>query len=108
MDEISARNVKGDQTIEIDPRFFFPDSVIDLRYAQDTAPGQFSENVELVNTNDDVDAIIIDGKIPAPSEITIVSQTVRVAPDGQQVIDVTLDVVGEAYGNTYNVRISKS
>lgn len=108
MDSISARQVKGSPTIEIDPRFFFPSDVIDLRYASEEDPSSFQEVPALIDNSTDVNAVIVDNKLQAPGEISIVSQTIHVLPDGKQAIDVTIDVPGELFGTSYNVRISKA
>lgn len=46
--------------------------------------------------------------LEVPNELVILSQTVRTAPDGSQVIDVVIDVEETIGAVDYEVRVTKS
>lgn len=49
---------------------------------------------------------ISDDTLDPPSAYTIVSQTVRTAPDGRQVVDIVLDVEEVRGARDYQVRVT--
>lgn len=79
-----------DRDIEIDPRFFVPPGVVDVRQ-------QNRENGEYYY---DEDTLAVEGPVleypeavlpMPPSSYEIVDQRVRIAPDGRAVVDVTVE-----------------
>lgn len=95
----------SNQPIEIDPNFFLPPSIVDARYADTTTrkpsdstggtPGGVGQVDTVVQTPDTPEVSPIPtqtGPVAIPSDITIVSQTVRMSDDGSWVVDVVLDV----------------
>lgn len=76
--------------IELDPRFYCPPGIIDVRQAN-------KENGEYYYNPDDiaVEGPVLDypeAVLPMPpSSYKIVDQRVRIAPDGRAVVDVTVE-----------------
>ena len=102
---------------DFDPNFAIP---IGLKNATSTESSNADENAASDDYNDktentvdvvveefyDEDAIAEDtyeDAPEAPDSITIISQTIRTAPDGTQVVDVVLEVDDDGTTN-YNVR----
>lgn len=110
----------ANQPIEIDPNFFIPPNLVDLRYSdineEDTSL-QRDDDGEIVGTDYDVPAIYEEGEdlLPAgsssliapPDNITFVSQQVRVAADGKFVVDLIIEVADEPGIIKYDVSLSK-
>ena len=102
------------QPITVDPNFFLPPSLINGEYS--SVDGPFSEDDETVGGTGDtvvevIDESATDGGITGlrpPDTVTVFSQTVRIAPDGRQVIDVLLDVETVEGAADYEVRYSRS
>jgi hypothetical protein len=94
----------NNQPIEIDPNFFLPPSVVDARYKDPDVGVQSWEYgdefgdtgvVETVESPQDPQVTPIPTDLPAlsaPTNITILSQTVTVKPDGSWSVDVVMDV----------------
>jgi hypothetical protein len=108
MSDISTRNVKSAPDIVVDRRFFVPDGIIDVRYSEDqpSSAGLY-DDTPLTDTTAGGTIIIADGKLQPPSEVSIVSQTVRVTADGSLAIDVVLEVTGNTITTTYETRLTK-
>lgn len=102
----------SDVTREIDQNFAVPEG---LKYTTVRVP------VEDESSDDDIDIQIgshlddsseldeeeISGDIETPENIDIISQDVRTAPDGRQVIDVVIEVTDVVGAINYDVRITK-
>ena len=113
----STRNVAQSQDVVLDPNFFLPPNVVDLRYVND-------KDTDGVYTDEDYEGEdVLDGEpLPAeepvidlgstspimpPTNITIVSQTVRVLGGGGYVVDVEIEVEDSDGADYYETRISK-
>ena len=81
-----------DRDIELNPRFFVPPNVVDVRQENQT-------DYEYVYATDP-GSIAIDGPVlqfpnspvpNAPSTYTLISQKIRITADGNSVVDVELD-----------------
>lgn len=92
--------------IEIDPRFFCPPGVIDVRQAN-------KENGEFYY---DEETLAVEGPVleypesvlpMPPSSYEIVEQRVRIAPDGRAVVDVTVEFPDIAGVYSIDVRVTK-
>lgn len=103
----------SDVTREIDLNFAIPEG---LKYTTVREPVEDESS-----TDDDIDVQIesyedesseldeeeVSGDIETPENIEIVSQTVRTAPDGRQVIDVVIEVTDVVGAINYDVRVTK-
>jgi hypothetical protein len=121
----STKSVKNAPAIVLDPNFFLPPNVVDMRYRtaeeeNDSAVGRsdsgeivnveyddsgFSELQEGVDENDENDSV--SSFLSPPDYANVVSQTVRVTADGKFVVDVILDVEDVPGAVQYDVRITK-
>jgi hypothetical protein len=119
---ISAKQVKVAPPIEIDPNFFLPPDVVDMRYKEpdeenDSALVRDESTGEVVSVDyDEVGVSDIDGSesggsdsdaLFPPDYVTVVSQEVRVTGDGKFVVDVILDVEDIQGVIQYDVRLTK-
>jgi hypothetical protein len=110
----------ANQPVSIDPNFFLPPNVVDMRYVdiegEDTST-QRDDDGEIVGTNYDDVAIYDFEQFPTtdsassllspPDTVTFVSQTVRVAADGKFVVDLIIDVEDVPGVVRYDVSLSK-
>src|SRR5690242_20504265 len=97
----SSRTVASVQPKVLDPNFFLPPNVVDLRYVndQDTdglyPDDDLSEDTD-PDTGETTDSdLSVGNENPAltpPANITIISQTVRPVSGGSYVVDVVIDV----------------
>lgn len=98
----------------IDPNFFIPDGVTTFEFTElgdeDSAELEARSNdeaelgeVSLEDSDLDEDS---DDTPDAPQIYGILSQVIRTAPDGSQVVDVVLDVDDLNVGEEYDVRIT--
>lgn len=91
--------------IVVDPRFFVPSNIVDV-----VQSGRDDE--EFLTTGDDVqqpstEEIPNSGALPTPSvDFTVVSQTLKVAPDGRLTVDVVVELPDNQQGR-YEVRTTK-
>lgn len=74
-----------------------PDPNADIDPQDDTYSDEDSE------LDDDVN----DDELGVPSSFVIISQTVRTAPDGSQVVDVVIDVEEIPGASNYEFRVTK-
>lgn len=110
----------SNDTIEFDPNLSIPFGLKDAEYVErnevtptdiesaseddDDAVDEFTENdEEFIGTDDDTD----DEALEAPGFMQIVSQVIRTAPDGRQVVDVVLEVEDIEGTEKYDVRVTK-
>jgi hypothetical protein len=99
---------------QVDPRFFLPPNVIDLRYEDinemsSDAPEQ-SGDIDVLIVEGDVDITddfsgegTDEDRLLPPDYITLVSETVRVTSGGT-VVDVVIDVEDIANVSQFEVR----
>ena len=113
----STRNVVLKQPVVLDPNFFSPPGVVDVRYINDNeTDGLYTDDSEdtVVDGSDSEspDDLIVNNPVSIglqpPSNVTVVSQTVKVATDGRFVVDVVIDVEDMPGVNNYETRLSKS
>lgn len=110
------------QAIEIDPNFFLPPNVVDMRYVDleeaDSNTMRDSEGEVVGASYDEVsnaefEAIPTGSQdssetmLPTPDSVSLVSQEVRVTADGKIVVDVVLDVADISGAVNYEVRMTK-
>lgn len=105
--------------VAIDPAFFFvPEDVVDVRAGSGDDPDP-SLQVEENWTEDAADTIALEDAttiedvaaalgIETPQSLTIVSQEVRVAPDGRSLVDIVLDVEDVPGASNYELRVTKA
>lgn len=121
----SAKSVKYAPPIEIDPNFFLPPTVVDMRYrnledAGDSTTTRSADTGEIVNVdydeiefseldsdNDPFENDTVSTFLSPPDYVNIVSQQVRVASDGKFVVDIILDVEDIPNVVQYDVRLTK-
>jgi hypothetical protein len=121
----SAKSVKYAPPIEIDPNFFLPPTVVDMRYrnledASDSTTTRSDQTGEVVNVDydevsyselerdtDPFENESVSTIISPPDYVTVVSQQVRVASDGKFVVDIILDVEDVPDAIQYDVRLTK-
>lgn len=107
---------------QIDPTFFLPPNVIDLRYEDDedvnrddAVDPDSSETVEStpldsgpeVSPTDDI-LPETTALLPAPDNLTIVSQSVRSPAGGNYVVDVVIEIPDMAGVETFDVQVAKA
>lgn len=120
---ISNKSVQQTPPTELDPNFFLPPNVIDMRYV-DT---EEDADTELIRTDsgevsqvsyDEVDPTEILGELeeassdenamlPTPDSLVLVSEQVRVTADGKFVVDLVLEVTDIVGTVNYEVRVTK-
>lgn len=122
MAQIKDTNVIRTPEVTVNPVFFLPDGVIDVRVKErnERIVGDGTE-IDFEFDADDVtgeDAQKDDdfggeedespgASLKAPSWLVVVEQIVRVAPDGRTTVDVTLEVENIPGALNYEVRLAK-
>ena len=122
----SDKSVKRTPVRELDPNFFLPPNVVDMRYVNSEEQEQDSELVrsetgevlqvsydaadpsELGTDDQETDLDPLTVLLPTPDSLTLVSQNVRVTADGKFVVDVVLDVADVTGAVNYEVRVTKA
>ena len=112
----STRNVASTQPAVLDPNFFLPPNVVDLRYLNDNDTDGLYPDDDLVDDTESDSGLPADGdstvsdptaSLLPPANITIVSQTVRPVSGGNYVVDVVIDVEDVPGITSYETRLSK-
>lgn len=92
---------------EIDARFFIPDNIVDIRRS-------LYDEQDYTGIVDDPDPAgypepsLNYEKLPTPMvNINVISQVIKMSPDGTQTIDVILDLPDQIQGTDYEVRTTK-
>lgn len=100
---------------EYDPNFFIPEGVKNFRPKTDIiddSQATFEPINEQTETYSDEDSELDDDvsdDIPSvPEFISVVSQTVRTAPDGTQVVDMVIEVEDSSDSVKYDIRLAKA
>lgn len=121
---VSGKSVKITTPVTIDPNFFLPPNVVDMRYANqedasDSVTTRSPDTGEIVSVDYDVidysdtgetdatDEEPVNTLLSPPDYVTVVSQQVRVTSDGRFVVDVILDVEDINGVVQYDVRLTK-
>lgn len=134
MAQIRDTDIIRTPEVTVDPRLFVPDGVIDLSVrsseidsdnptptadngetsddaadsSADTGTGDGGDAVYTPPTNDTpAESGEID-MLPTPQTIEIVSQTIRIAPDGSSLVDVVIKVEDIPGVTNYDVRVTKA
>ena len=126
MGQISTANVIQTPPVVLNPQFFLPPDVIDVRVGDSAEPVE-DDGI----TYDDVidaDDVLTDGStpdvpdtpnvptdddgegaevLPTPQWMNIIDQQVRIAPDGKAVVDVVIELEDVTGATEYDVRITK-
>jgi len=126
MDQIKTTNVIKAPEIVLDPTFFLPPDVVDVRVGNTSDPAE--EDGVTYDDIVDVDDVIVsdddlanpgpevpvddDGEgaelLPTPQWMNIIDQQVRIAPDGRAVVDVVIELEDITGATEYDVRMTKS
>ena len=125
MSQIKDTNVIKTAPVVLNPVFFLPPDVIDVRVGIDEQTNEDDPvAVDIVVDSDDiidVDETAPDTSfpedentdddtpegLPTPEVLTIISQTVRIAPDGKAVVDVVIEITDVAGPTEYDIRVTK-
>lgn len=100
---------------EFDPRLPIPIGLKNARVKEllddEFAVSEPNEDIDwqegLDNEDSEIDDDQIDEELDVPGSFEILSQTIRTAPDGSQVVDVVIDVEEVEGAVKYEVRITK-
>jgi hypothetical protein len=132
MSQISTANVIKTPEVILNPQFFLPPDVIDVRVADTSDPSQ--EDGVTYDDVIDADDVLADGSddssidggvsdtpnipsdddgegaevLPTPQWMNIIDQQVRIAPDGKAVIDVVIELEDVTGATEYDVRMTKA
>lgn len=123
MDQIKTTNVIQAPEVVLNPAFFLPPDVIDVRVADTSDPAE-EDGVtydDVVDADDvlaedpivDTPEIPVDDDgegaemLPTPQWMNIIDQQVRIAPDGKAVVDVVIELEDVSGATEYDVRITK-
>lgn len=117
---INSNEIIKKPDIIIDPNFPLPPGVVDARYPNEeevdqgtvnetTSDGDLlvAPNIEFVEPVEDQDVNDISVLYP-PDNLAVVSQTVRMGDNGQQVVDVVLEIFDVGESIQVDVRMSKA
>lgn len=127
MSQISTSNVIKTPEVVLNPVFFLPSDVVDVRVGDPSDPVE-EDGVtydDVVDVDDIIDEsetdsvvdtpnvpIDDDGEgaemLPTPQWMTIVDQQVRIAPDGKAVVDVVIELEDITGATEYDIRMTKA
>lgn len=100
---------------ELDPMFFIPEGAHELVYddeemdfsnetsEEETESVEYFEDGDWDSTTEDID---FDTQVPTPAILGVLSQTIRRLPNGQQVVDVVVEV--EDVAPNYDIKVTKT
>jgi len=115
---------KRDETY-IDPQFFLPPNVYDIRYIDKDDISDGEENITEFSDPDSVtDELVIDtpdedetwssitpevhDTLPIPEGLTVVSQTVKTSVGGGYLVDIVVDIPDLPGVETFDVAVTKA
>lgn len=112
----STRSVASKQPVVLDPNFFAPPGVVDVRYINENeTDGIYPDDSEdTAGAENDIglpEDTVSDGTtdiLQPPASVTIVSQTVKVAADGKFAVDVVIEVEELPGVTNYETRLTKA
>jgi hypothetical protein len=119
MRQISTSNVIKNPDVILNPVFFLPPDVIDVRVGDTSDPSEedgvtYDDVVESSDVLvDDTPNIPIDDDgegaevLPTPQWMNIIDQQVRIAPDGKAVVDVVIELEDVTGATEYDIRMTK-
>lgn len=113
-----ADNDKTTRGVTLDPNFFRPPNVIDLRYldADDNKDFSESDSITAVEVSLPIDTPMDTGPVndgsspdlPIPDGITFISQTVRNPSGGAYLVDVVIDIPDIPGVDGFEVSVAKA
>jgi hypothetical protein len=130
MSQISTANVIKTPEVVLNPVFFLPPDVVDVRVADTSDPTE--EDGVTYDDVVDADDVLTDGSptdddtvvdtpnvpidddgegaemLPTPQWMQIIDQQVRIAPDGKAVVDVVIELEDVTGATEYDVRMTKA
>jgi hypothetical protein len=107
--QIKDTNVIKTPEVVINPAFFLPPDVIDMRSGYtDTIEEDNVSFDDVFDADDPVspDTTDEEGGLEAPENFEVVDQIVRIGPDGNAVVDVIIEFDDEGH-NEYDIRVTK-
>jgi hypothetical protein len=115
---INSNQIIKKPDVVIDPNFFLPPGVVDARYPNGTEVDQ-NEVDETTDVEDAPVEIVFDEPAETdedndvttlypPDSVIVVSQTIRTGDNGQQVVDVILEVEDVSDSIQVDVRMAKA
>lgn len=108
--------------VYIDPQFFLPPNVLDIRYVETDNLVDEDESDDLTETESSTDTIIENSsgdvtwvdytpeehsELPIPDGLTFVSQTVKAAAGGGYLVDIVVDIPDLPGVETFDVAVTK-
>lgn len=126
MSQIKTTNIIQTPEVVLNPVFFIPPDVIDIRVGDPTDPSEENDVTydDIIDVDDNLtdqdlatssgpeDIADEDGEggevLPTPQWMTIIDQQVRIAPDGKAVVDVTIELEDVSGTTEYDVRVTKT
>ena len=119
-----AINDESEKGITLDPNFFSPPNVLDLKYGSTTSGTEDGENPEGNELSDSVEPSPLDAGpesyptddltpeatfiLPVPENITVVSQTVRTKAGGGYAVDVVVDLADIPGIENFDLGVTKA
>lgn len=108
--------MSANDTVYLDPNFFLPPNVVDFRYGSVSEDG--SDNLDEVSPEKDGATNLIDSTtlvnygtasslIPIPTNVTVVSQTVRALAGGGYAVDVIFEIPDIPGVETFDLSVTK-
>lgn len=118
---VSSREITQRGKNTVDPRFPIPLGLVDLAYEQDNRAPFDSFQADAPETPIDSGVGVVVPNIQGnkqsglaqavayqpPTNVSVLSQTVKILPDGSYIVDVLLDVTDVPGITEYDVRVSK-
>lgn len=104
-------------SISVDPMFFIPDGVVGMGYspasstAGSTDSSEETTGVEVENADEAQEGLDYEqalDHIDTPQIISVISQTIRRGPGGNNVVDVVLEVEDVEGASSYEFRVAKA
>lgn len=93
---------------EIDARFFVPDNIVDIRRNSTYDERDYTNIVDDPNPAAYPEPSLNYEKLPTPNvQINVLSQVVKMAPDGTQTIDVIIEIPDQPQGSDYEISTTK-
>ena len=116
---MATNNYISPETKVLDQNFYIPEGITNWIYEEkiednplvDTTPPSEGD----VDTTEDLTVGVADVELPeaitsplqVPDTVTIVSQTIRMSPDGRQLVDVVIEILDVPEATVYDVRTTK-
>ena len=116
-EQIKDTQIVNAPSVVIDPAFFLPPDVIGVIVSETSAPSEREEDEileaivvndvetggeDISNPDDAEDALV------PPSWLIVANQTARIAPDGNSVIDVVIELENIPGSINYELRVTKA